>query len=182
MLVKVVSFGSNWWARFGHDPEDPYRFTRHAAYFNSTGLRSGNKVRRHWIVPGLLRFNGVGDFNPQSPDRSIGSSFECPELTVAFGGHRLLFGRRIKNPAQPDCYLLAINSETCGVFDCQLADWVSEGVRPVAISQHRNRSEALLLMRQGDWVRTKLGIWRLTATASHPIAMLTVDEPSEQNA
>ena len=35
---KVLKFGSNWWARFGHDPRDRYRYTRHAAYFNSTGL------------------------------------------------------------------------------------------------------------------------------------------------
>lgn len=47
MLVKVLSFGTNWWARFGRDPFDPRRFTRHAAYYNSTGVRCGRKVRRH---------------------------------------------------------------------------------------------------------------------------------------
>ena len=46
MLVKILGFGSNWWARFGRDPQDRYRFTRHAAYFNSTGVRCGNKIRR----------------------------------------------------------------------------------------------------------------------------------------
>ena len=97
MRVTVISFGSNWWARFGRDPRDRYRFTRRAAYFNSTGLRSGSKVRRYWIVPGLLRFNGVGDFNPQFPDRAIGATFECADLTFAFGGNRLLFVRKIRN-------------------------------------------------------------------------------------
>ena len=58
MLVKILGFGSNWWARFGRDPQDRYRYTRHAAYFNSTGVRCGNKMRRYWVVPGLIRFNG----------------------------------------------------------------------------------------------------------------------------
>ena len=68
MLVKILEFGSNWWARFGRDPHDRYRYTKHAAYFNSTGVRCGSKMRRYWVVPGLIRFNGVGDFNPQFPE------------------------------------------------------------------------------------------------------------------
>lgn len=176
MLVKIVSFGSNWWARFGHDQQNRFRFTRHAAYFNSTGLRSGGKVRRYWILPGLLRFNGVGDFNPQSPNRSIGASFECTDITVAFGGNRLLFGRKVKNPPLPDCYLVAINSDACGVFDCRIANWKSETVRPLAISQHRDRSEALLLMHQGDWVRTKVGTWKLDLASSSQRPVLIVGE------
>jgi len=84
MLVQILNFGSNWWARFGSDPADRYRFTRRAAYFNSTGLRFGNKIRRHWIVPGLIRFNGIGDFNPQFPRRSLGAAFEMhrPDLCL----------------------------------------------------------------------------------------------------
>ncbi len=105
---------------------DRYRFTRRAAYFNSTGLRSGSKVRRYWIVPGLLRFNGAGDFNPQFPDRAIGATFECADLTFAFGGNRLLFVRRIRNCPLPDYYLLALASERCGAFDCRNSGWKSE--------------------------------------------------------
>jgi hypothetical protein len=40
----------NWWACFGDDPRDWYRFTHHAAYFHFTGLCSGGKVWRLWIV------------------------------------------------------------------------------------------------------------------------------------
>jgi len=80
MLVKVLNFGTNWWARFGRDAEDPYRFSRHAAYYNSTGVRCGSKIRRHWITSGLLRFNGVGDFNPNLPKRAIGRTFVCSDL------------------------------------------------------------------------------------------------------
>jgi hypothetical protein len=176
MPVTVISFGSNWWARFGRDVHDRYRFTRRAAYFNSTGLRSGSKVRRYWIVPGLLRFNGAGDFNPQFPDRAIGATFECADLTFAFGGNRLLFVRRIRNCLLPDYYLLALASERCGVFDCRNSGWKSESVVPIAVSQHRDRAEALLLMRLGDWVKTSLGIWQLTAADTQHHAALTLTE------
>lgn len=179
MLVKILSFGSSWWARFGHDPQDRYRFTRHAAYFNSTGLRSGSKVRRCWIVPGLLRFNGVGDFNPQFPDRSIGASFECAGPTIGLGGNRLLFERKVKNAALPDCYLVAINSEAYGACDWRLANWGSETVRPLAISQHSDKSEALVLMEQGDWIRTKLGIWTLRPTDSRDGSVMVLGEGSD---
>jgi hypothetical protein len=176
MPVKVISFGSNWWARFGRDIHDRYRFTRRAAYFNSTGLRSGSKVRRYWIVPGLLRFNGAGDFNPQFPDRAIGATFECADLTFAFGGNRLLFVRRIRNCRLPDYYLLALASERCGAFDCRNSGWKSESVVPIAVSQHRDRAEALLLMRPGDWVKTSLGIWQLRAAdTQHDAALILME-------
>ena len=92
MLVQVLSFGTNWWARFGRNVDDPHRFTRHAAYYNSTGVRCGTKVRRHWIISGLIRFNGVGDF--QSRTCQIAPSdilLSALDLTQAFGGNRLLF-------------------------------------------------------------------------------------------
>ena len=55
MLVKILEFGSNWWARFGRDPHDRYRYTRHAAYFNSTGLllrkQDEAPLDRSWLDP-----------------------------------------------------------------------------------------------------------------------------------
>jgi hypothetical protein len=165
MLVKILGFGSNWWARFGRDRQDCYRFTRHAAYFNSAGLRCGSKVRRHWIVPGLVRFNGVGDFNPQFANRSVGQIFECADLVFACGGNRLLFVRKAPSSARPDCFLLAISSDKYGAFDFDDPAWKSQSVTPIAVSWLRDKQEALLLMRAGDWVRSALGIWHLNATA-----------------
>jgi hypothetical protein len=161
MLVKILKFGSNWWARFGHDPGDRYRFTRHAAYFNSTGLCSGSKVRRHWIVPGLIRFNGVGDFNPQFPNRSVGVTFECADLVFALGGNRLLFQRKATTSAQPDYFLVVLSADQFGTFDCLARDWKEDSVQAVAVSQSGTRQEAMLLMKPLDWVRTALGYWQL---------------------
>src|SRR5215472_12746110 len=141
MLVQVLSFGTNWWARFGKDPDDPHRFTRHAAYYNSTGVKCGGKVRRHWVTSGLIRFNGVGDFNPHHPQRAIGRTFACADLTQAYGGNRLLFGRK------------AVTS----------AAWKSIFSEVIAASRLREEQEAMVLMRPGDWVQTSSGFWQLIA-------------------
>src|SRR5882757_9607275 len=129
MFVKILGFGSNWWARFGRDPQDPYRHTRHAAYFNSTGLRCGNKMRRYWIVSGLLRFNGVGDFNPHFPNRAVGKTFECTDPTFALGGNRVLFTRRVAQLG-PDYFLVVVSSDRFGGFDFADAGWRSQSVAP----------------------------------------------------
>lgn len=169
MLVKILKFGSNWWARFGRDPRDRYRFTRHAAYFNSTGLCSGSKVKRHWIVPGLIRFNGVGDFNPQFPNRSVGLTYECADVVFALGGNRLLFHRKVAGSCQPDYFLAVVSSDQFGAFDCLALDWKADSVRAIAVSQCGARQEAMFLMKPLGWVRTTLGVWQLktSPTVSH---------------
>ena len=161
MLIRVLSFGINWWARFGRDPQDPYRFTRHAAYYNSTGVRCGSKVRRHWVVPGLIRFNGVGDFNPHRPESSIGKTFSCSDLVFAFGGNRLLFERRAERSAIPDCYLVVMSSSNHGYINFFSKTWKSRSADVIAASRLRQTEETMLLMNVGDWVETNWGFWHL---------------------
>lgn len=183
MLVKVLNFGTNWWARFGHDPDDPHRFTRHAAYYNSTGVRCGRKVRRHWIVSGLVRFNGVGDFNPHLPNRSIGHTFRCSDLAFAFGGNRLLFERKASESDIPECCLVVVTSGLHGCMDFESREWKSPSTAVIAASQLREAQEAMLLMKPGDWVQTSCGFWQLRTTGSvRPGAALELMEarlPSE---
>src|SRR5258707_2204558 len=167
MLVKILGFGSNWWARFGRDPRDRYRYTRHAAYFNSAGVRCGNKMRRRWIVPGLIRFNGVGDFNPQFPNRAVGKIFECTDLIFALGGNRVLFRRTVAQSC-PDYFLLVVSSDRFGGFDFEDAGWKSQSVTPIAVSHLREKQEAMLLMRAGDWIRSALGFWQLRVSSNLP--------------
>ena len=178
MLVKILNFGSNWWARFGKDVNDRYRFTRHAAYFNSTGLRSGNHVRRHWIVAGLIRFNGVSGFNPHFPNRALNKSFECTDLTFAYGGNRLLFVKKAEQMLAPDYYLVVLSSETIGAIDFGDAGWKSSSAMPIAISSSGCRQEAMLLMKSFDRVRTSLGVWRLKPATNllYGVSLEFVDE------
>jgi hypothetical protein len=166
MLVKVLGFGTNWWARFGRDVDDPHRFTRHAAYYNSTGVHCGGKVRRHWIISGLVRFNGVGDFNPNFPERAIGRTFVCPDLTYAFGGNRLLFQSKAAKSAAPECYLVVISATEHGRIEFNSSVWKSAFSRVIATSQLRDKQEVMLLMQAGDWVQTSTGFWQLSAQCS----------------
>ena len=161
MLVKILEFGSSWWARFGRDSHDRHRYTRHAAYFNSTGVRCGNKMRRYWIVPGLIRFNGVGDFNPHFPSRAVGEIFECSDLVFARGGNRVLFRRRVAKSYRPDCFLLVMSSDRFGAPRFQGSDRPGSAT-PIAVSHLGEKQEAMLLMKPGDWVRSALGVWQLT--------------------
>jgi len=160
MLVKILEFGSNWWARFGRNPHDRYRYTRHAAYFNSTGVRCGNKMRRYWVVPGLIRFNGVGDFNPHFPSRAVGEVFECSDLVFARGGNRVLFRRRVAKSCRPDYFLLVVSSGRFGTLRFEGSDR-SGSPTPIAVSHIGEEQEAMLLMKEGDRVRSGLGIWQL---------------------
>ncbi len=165
MMVKVLEFGSNWWARFGRDCNDRYRFTKHAAYFNSSGLLCGSKMRRHWVVPGLVRFNGVSDFNPSYRLRSVGRIFHCSDLNYAYGGNRLLFHHRVDSGVVPDYYLVRFSSERFGICNFHSEGWKSAAVRVIAASDMRNpygeRQEALLLMPVDGWIRNAIGTWQL---------------------
>lgn len=179
MLVKILGFGSSWWCRFGRDPHDRFRYTRHAAYFNSTGVRCGNKIKRHWVLPGLIRFDGVGDFNPHFPSRSVGQTFRCADFTFACGGNRLLFVRKPAACVPPDHYLVAISSDTCGPFDFAESGWRSESVIPIAVSRLGNKQEVLVLMKPLAYVRSSLGVWQLKEAVGvpHGVSLELLEEP-----
>ncbi|MGD0466751.1 MAG: hypothetical protein ABSA54_00090 [Terriglobales bacterium] len=166
MSVKILEFGSNWWVRFGREHDDPYRYTCHAAYYNSAGIRCANKVRRYWVLPGLVRFNGVGDFNPHFPYRSIGETFWCANPVFTCGGNRVLFVRRAAKNTVPDHHLVAVSSDRHGALDFRNPGWRSQSIWPISISQLRDRQEALLLMGPEAWLRSALGLWRLVVRPS----------------
>src|SRR5260370_29015975 len=155
MLVKILQFGSTLWSKAGPDPEDPYRYTRHAAHYNSTGVHCGSrgqKVRHHWIVPGLVRFNGVGSFNPNFPTRAIGRIFSCDPMTSALGGNRLLLREKVRASRTPYCYLVRVFSDRFAGIYLGAKRWRSPGISIVAVSQLRDRQEAMLLMKAGSCI------------------------------
>jgi hypothetical protein len=179
--VRVLSFGCNWWSRFGCDTQDRYRYTRHAAFYNSSGVRCGNKVRRHWTVPGLVRFNGSGDFNPHYPGRSVGQTFSCTEPVFALGGNRIVFQNQVRRSATPDFFLVVVTSDRFGMFDFDCGHWKSASTYPIAVSHLREKQEALLLMKPNDWVSSNLGRWQLRITTQLEAgAILELAEDGEE--
>ena len=179
MLVQVLNFGSNWWMRLGNDPKDPYRCTRNAAYYNSTGVRCGSKIRRHWIIPGLIRLNGVIGFNPANPTRALSKTFIC-DITHCFGGNRLLFRARAAQGSVPDSYLVILRSDEHGRLDISSSVCKSVFSRIIAATQLREQQETMLLMNPGDWCQTTGGFWQLHAASGNGgrAKLMRIDESS----
>jgi hypothetical protein len=180
MVVKILQFGSAWWARFGRNPNDRY-LPKHTAYYNSTGVLCGSKMNQHRVISGLLRFNGVGDFNPNNRARSIGQVFDCSDLSYACGGNRLLFNHKIHAHTVPDYYLVVVSSDRFGICDFQSPTWKSAAVHAIAASDLRSpngiRQEALLLMPRNGWVASAIGVWKLWFGAEFPNgAALQIEE------
>lgn len=162
MLVKILGFGCNWWRRYGADTSDRFRYTKHAAFYNSTGVQCGRKVRRHWIVAGLIRFNGAAAHSRHDLNSCIGQTWQCTEPVFALGGHRIVFEKRAsKEHSKPDCFLLAISADRFGSVQFERPNWKSEGARVIAASRLREKQEIMLLMQPGDWIETNLGRWYL---------------------
>src|SRR5580704_18430100 len=113
MHIRVISFGTNWWATRSNDVNDPFCFRRKAAYFNAAALMSGRRLHHSAIFPGQVRFNAKSGFDPEFPLRAIGKTFLCSEPRQFAGKTHLLFARLVAGMT-PDSYLITLNSTDHG--------------------------------------------------------------------
>ena len=162
MRVRVISFGTNWWAMHSSTESDPYRFRRRAAYFNAAALMCGRRLHHSAVWPGQIRFNANSGFNPEFPARSIGRTFLCSGPNQLAGKAHLLFVR-LEIRAQPDTYLVTLNSIEHGLVRFDKPGWRSSGVQPLSISLRGARYEAMLLMGAEDWILSDVGLWKIEA-------------------
>jgi hypothetical protein len=158
MRVRVISFGSNWWAVHSNDLDDPYCFRRRAAWFNSAGLKYGRRLRLCWAYPGHIRFNENSGFHPEHPFRSLGKTFLCSGPNLLEGRTHLLFSHLLKEPGS-DRYLVTVNELSNGQISFATLAWRSAGVQPISVSLRGVRYEAMVLMGKEDWIETDLGRW-----------------------
>ena len=161
MLVRILGVGAEWWVRPGPDPSDPLRFTKHAAYFNTTGFPHGSKNRRSWKIPGVLRFNGNSRIDPHQPNGVLGCVFGCIGITKHLGQNRLLAVGKRYGPLTPTHYLVCINSRLHGYINFS-TNWKSDGVTTVALSEHEGQQQALLLLTATGQFVSVAGVWRIT--------------------
>ena len=157
MLVTVKGFGGIWERRLGKDTANSTRLAQ-AAFYNTTGVLVKGKVRYRWRIGGKIRFNGVGGFTPSNPSRSLNRVFECkePETTRA-GWTQLLFRRMLHGPERPDFYLFVVTADYTGRIDIRSSCWKADSAQIVALSEHDDQQEAMLLMPAYSWVRGELG-------------------------
>ena len=160
MHIRVISFGTNWWAMRSNDVNDPYCFRRKAAYFNAAGLMSGRRLHHSAIFPGQIRFNAKSGFDPEFPLRALRKTFLCSAPRQFAGKTHLLFERRA-GEMTPDAYLVTLRSAEHGAIQFAKSGWKSAGVRPISISLRGERYEAMLLFGAEDWVESDLGLWQV---------------------
>jgi hypothetical protein len=175
MLVKVLAFGSNWWRRSRLE-NDPARL----AYYNSTGIRRGRKTARHWLISGILRLNGVSNFDPTSPARCLGVTFEA-DLGHAFGGNRLLLKQRMPAWVEPEIYLVVVRNDLHGRIDFACGAWKSVFAHAFAVSALRDTQETMLLMHLSDWIQTASGFWQLQATGAELPRLVCLEREVESD-
>lgn len=160
MYVRVVSFGTNWWAMHSRNFDDPRCFRMSAAYFNAAALKFGRRLRHSAAFPGLVRFNATSGFNPEFPQRAIGQTFLCSPPNQFAGKTHLLFERKAGSMT-PDAYLITLRNVEHGAIQFDRPGWKSAGVRPISISLRGQRYEAMLLFGENDWIKSDIGRWRI---------------------
>jgi hypothetical protein len=156
VLVTLKGFGGIWEKRLRNNPAVPDVAAR-AAYYNTTGVLVDGKLRYRWRVGGKIRFNGIGGFTPTNPVRSLNRVFECKDPEPAGGGWtQVLFQKKLIRPERPDLYLFVVTAERTGYLDIR-SPWKADAVQVVALSEHADEQEAMLLMPAYSWVRGELG-------------------------
>lgn len=157
MYVRMIGFGSNWWAARTAEQEP--------AWFNSAGIKHGRRIDHCWIWPGQVRFNRSSGFHPEFPDRAIGRTFHC-ECPKVYGGRTHLLVTRKSPHAEPNEFLVTVTDGVQGQIFFLSSCWSSLGVQPISISQKGSRFEAVLLITPDGWIRSDLGTWRISADGS----------------
>lgn len=160
IVAQIVSFGSAWWVRPGWEVGDSGRYTRHAAYFNSTGIKDGSKIHTAGPVRGLVRFNISSGLDPHHTQSNIGKIFCFTEIERYRDTNRLLALHRATKDASPTHFLIRVSSVLYGTL-LPGTRWRSADVRTIAVSRYRGRQEALLLLTGQSVIRTSLGAWNL---------------------
>lgn len=167
MLVAVNGFGSIWSYRARGDSSNRGNYTDKAAYFNTTGVMVGGKIRHRSQVYGAARFNGNSGFTPHLPDRMINRVFECEDPCAWNGGNRLTFSRLSTDRQRPECFLVTVTEQQTGWLDRD-GNWKAPAVHLLSFSESNSHQEAMLLMPAFTWVRGQLGLFVLEPDSRSP--------------
>ena len=162
MRVRIISLGTNWWSARTLDVTDPFCLCRSAVWFNSAGLKYGNRLRLCWVYPGQVRFSRTSGFHPEFPSRILGRVMECDAPNRMNGRMHLLVTRSLDSAAQTERYLVTLTERLCGHIQFSQANWKSDGVQLISASLRRDRYEVIALMGESDWIESSLGLWSLS--------------------
>ena len=170
MLISVLGFGSIWTRRVAKDARNPacVRISE-AAYYNTTGVLVGDKLRNRPCTYGVARFNGNSGFRPDCIHRMMQKVFECEPPCVWDGHNKVLFKKLLGSSAKPDAYLLTITADQSGGINRdQAGGWLHHDAHLISFSECGGQQEVMLLMPAYTWVRGQLGAFFMEPVAQKP--------------
>ena len=166
MLISVLGFGSIWTRRAAEAVQSQ---PLDAAYYNTTGVHVGGKLRNRPRVYGLARFNGNSGFRPDRAFDALGKVFECEAPCIWEGIPKVLFKMRLHRPTKPDAYLVTITADQSGGLKKDpSAAWLHPDAHLISFSEWRDQQEVLLVMPAFAWIRGGLGTFFLEPNTRKP--------------
>jgi hypothetical protein len=167
MVVSITGLGSVWRRRFGKRPDDPRRFAR-AAYYNTTGVPVDGTIRPRLKVAGYARFNSIGGFNPNYPERMINRVFDCDEPCVWQGQNKVFFKYMLAAPHEPDFFLVVARQSDIGRLHVGDSGWKSHDGLLISFSEWHDEQESMLLLPAYGWIRSDVGTFTLQPLCARP--------------
>lgn len=170
MLISVLGFGSIWSRRMARDSQDPERFSgADAAYYNTTGVLVGQKIRNRPRVFGVARFNGNSGLRPDCTYRMMYKVFDAEPPCVRDGHTRVFFRAILPRPERPDAYLVTVTNEQTGGIDKDKAgEWLHPEAHLISFSECGHDQEVMVVMPAFGWLRGRLGTFFLEPVAQKP--------------
>ena len=156
-----------WRRRFGKRPDDPRRFAR-AAYYNTTGVPVDGTIRPRLKVAGYARFNSIGGFNPNYPERMINRVFDCDEPCVWQGQNKVFFKYMLAAPHEPDFFLVVARQSDIGRLHVGDSGWKSHDGLLISFSEWHDEQESMLLLPAYGWIRSDVGTFTLQPLCARP--------------
>lgn len=170
MLISVLGFGSVWTRRETKSARRPGRSSAlDVAYYNTTGVLVGNKVRHRPCVYGVARFNASGGMRPDRTHQMVEKVFDCEPPCIWNGHNKVLFKSLLHRPERPDAYLVIVTEEQSGGIARGFPGaWLHRDVHLISFSECEGRQEVMLVMPAYTWVRGRLGAFFLEPKSQSP--------------
>ena len=170
MLVSILGFGSIWTRRVA-------KYVHHAdhvgasgiAYYNTTGVLVGDRLRNRSCTYGVARFNGKGGFRPDCVHQMMQRVFECEPPCTWNGYNKVFFKFLLARQERPDAYLVVVTAEQSGgINKGQAGGWLHHDAQLISFSECRGQQEVMLIMPAFSWVRGRLGTFFIEPVAQRP--------------
>jgi hypothetical protein len=152
MLVAVESLGSIWTARGARTDAGGTNSARRGAYYNTSGVLVGDKLRNRSCIYGHVRVDECSGF----ADRLIHRVYESEGVTVRNGRNKLFLRQLTPEGTRPDVYLFRIRPTDTGCLD-RAGAWNCDAAQVVSFSEGNGQQEALIVLPPFGWVHGTRG-------------------------